>query len=413
MRIIRYYFLLFIICQDNFKAQIMWQLAPDTYTKWFLQMSDEFDGSRFDSTKWRSGYPWGRNVMNLDLLYLPQNILVDNGALSLITKKEKVSSSVNVWDIDEAYLTKYNKKLKSNNEYDFEYTGGALSSINKFKYGYFEIRFKANKERGIWPAFWLFGGEPNEEIDFYEGKGERGNQVHIDMHCPEGCDNYRGGFLNLKKNWGAWIKLNDELSEGWNIISGEWQPGYVKFFLNGTPIGYFSGNLKTSQYLIINSAVAKNGEAFKPGPDDKTVFPNAFMLDYVRVWNNIDSSILVNNTMFNFDLTANTIANNQLYSTQPKSKANFIYNKKVLDTELGFITLLPVGLNKYSLSIVGKKIGNVKIEITDLLNNNIISKFSLDDVTYYTMDLNHLPKSKYTVVIKVLGQILTCPISIN
>jgi hypothetical protein len=100
---------------------------------------------------------------------------------------------------------------------------------------------KQMKKKVFGQHFGYMEESPNEEIDFFELKGERDNQIHLDVHCPKGCEDFRGGFLNLKKNWGAWIKNNQSLADGWNIISGEWQPNYVKFFLNGQPIGYFEG----------------------------------------------------------------------------------------------------------------------------------------------------------------------------
>lgn len=387
------------------QAQIMWTVKKDTSEKWYLQFNDEFNANQLDESNWRSGYPWGTVIMNLDLIYKRDNLLFKNGLVEMVAKKEKTVAKVNEWDIDKNYLKKYNKSIIGNNEYEFDISSGAISSNRKFKYGFFEIRFKANNEKGVWPAFWLFGGEPNDEIDFYEGKGERGNQVHIDVHCPTGCDDYRGGFLNLKKNFGAWVKADQSLADGWNIISGEWQPNYVKFFLNGNPIGYFEGEFKSSQYLIVNSAVAKDKEAFKPGPDASTNWPNSFFVDYVRVWSKSDTVDFNRDNYLPYEHTPNTILNNNLYDAKPDGKVKFVYNKKVLSSELGTITMLPILYNKYSLSVQGLGLTKMQVDVYDRFDKKVAG-FGLDNVEYYIMDLSALPTGPYKVKIQVANQVL-------
>ncbi len=387
------------------KAQVMWQVKSESSQKWYLQDADEFSDPSKTYQFWKNGYPWGPFLMNLDLIYKEENALNVDGKLVLITKKETTIARVNDWDVDKNYLKKYNKTMGENNSYTFDYSGGALSSFKKFKYGYFEMRFKANKENGMWPAFWLFGGEPNEEIDFYEGKGDKNNYIHVDVHCPKGCDDYKGGFLNLQKNWGAWIKLNQGLDEGWNIISGEWQANYVKFFLNGQPIGYFEGEFKTAQNLIINSAVAKNNQAFNPGPDKTTTWPNEFYIDYVRIWNKEDTNYSYQNNYKIFENTAQTIENSNLYTTSPKGKVNFVYKKKELNAEQGTITLLPVFYNKYSLSIAGKKLNYVIVEVFDR-DNKKMAGYKLNNVEYYILDLSALDTGPYDIRVTVMGQTL-------
>lgn len=387
------------------QSQIMWTIKKDNSQKWYLQFDDEFNANELDQKNWRNGYPWGNVIMNLDLIYNPENLIFRDGMIEMIAKKEKVTATVNSWDIDQNYLKKYNKSLIGNNQYEFDYTSGAISSNRKFKYGYFEMRFKANNEKGVWPAFWLFGGEPNEEIDFYEGKGERENQVHIDVHCPKGCDDFKGGFLNLKKNYGAWVKADKSLGDGWNIISGEWQPNYIKFFLNGEPIGYFEGEFKTAQYLIVNSAIAKDNEAFKPGPDESTKWPNSFMVDYVRVWSQSDSMDVNRDNYLPYEYSGLSIKDNNLFDSKTSGKVKFVYNKKVLEKELGTITLLPVLYNKYSLSFQGYKFGKVQVDVFDRFNAKVAG-FGIENMEYYIMDLSALPTGPYKVKINVAGQTL-------
>ncbi|MBI3520699.1 MAG: glycoside hydrolase family 16 protein [Bacteroidetes bacterium] len=390
----------------NVKSQVMWQIKSNSSQKWYYQDGDEFNGQAIDETKWKFGMPWGSIAMSQDLAFTQNNIHTGNGLASFITKKENISAHIYDWEIKKDYLAKSGKKVVDG-KYDVDYTAGMISSKRKFRHGYFELRFKSNEEKGIWPAFWLFGGEPNEEIDFFELKGERENQIHVDVHCPKGCEDYKGGFLNLKKNWGAWIKTNQSLATGWNIISGEWEEGFVKFFLNGQPIGYFEGNFKSSQFLFINTSVAKNGEAFNPGPDESTKWPNSFDVDYVRVWSKEDTTYTTKDRYKLFEATPQTISNNDLFSTDLKRKVNFVYNTTELKGELGTITLLPVFYNKYSLSIAGKNLGNIQVEVMDKADKKVAGFDIPENTEYYILDLSTLPTGPYTIKLKVLNQELT------
>jgi beta-glucanase (GH16 family) len=395
---------LLLVITFNSQAQVMWQIKSDTTQKWYYQDGDEFNGYAINEEKWYLGMPWGNFTMIQDLYFSPENVVMKDGIVSFIAKNEKGIYPINEWEIKQDYLKKTGKKVVDG-KYEVEYTAGLISSKKRYKNGYFELRFKANSEKGIWPAFWLFGGEPNEEIDFFELKGERDNQLHLDVHCPKGCEDFKGGFLNLKKGWGAWLKTNQSLADGWNIISGEWQPNYVKFFLNGQPIGYFEGNFKTAQTLIINTSVAKDGEAFNPGPDEKTKWPNTFDVDYVRVWSKEDTIYDVKNKYKLFEYSPYTLDSLSLYQTQLKRKVNYVYDKKELNNELGTITLLPVFYNKYSLSISGKKLGKIQVDIIDRFNAKVAG-FKIENVEYNVMDLSALPTGPYKVKISLLNKIL-------
>ena len=397
-------FVFILLCSFVAHTQVMWQVKNTTSKKWYLQTSEEFSEDGLNTNLWKSGLPWGNYLYVYDILFKSENLEFKDGAMAFVTNKPSEPQPIIGENLDVDFLKKKNRFPDANGQYFYNYTSACITSLKQYKYGYFEMRFKANAETGTWPAFWLYGGNPNEEIDFYEGKGERDNQVHIDVHCPKGCEDSKGGFLNLKKNWGAWVKMNESLADGWNIISGEWEPNYVKFFLNGQPIGYFEGEFKTAQNLIINNGVSKNKEAFNPGPDASTKFPNSLLVDYVRVWSQEDTIYNLKDNYKLFQYTPNTISNNDLYQTKPKRNVNYVYDK-VLKEEEGTITLLPVFYNKYSLSIEGKKMGKIQVDVMDRFNTKVAG-FAMENAEYYVMDLSVLPTGPYDVKITVLNQTL-------
>lgn len=393
----------FMLLAASLQAQVMWQVQTDTVQKWFYMDGDEFNSYSLMLDKWHYGMPWGNMVMSQDLCFTNDNVVQSNGMVSFIAKQEKKNAPVQPYEIDKAYLAKTGKQVVDGH-YETDYTCGMISSLKKYKYGYFELRFKSNDNRGIWPAFWLYGGQPNEEIDFFELKGERRNQVHVDVHCPNGCDNYRGGFLNLQKNWGGWVNAKDNLADGWNIISGEWQPGYVKWFLNGEPIAYFKGDFKTAQNLFLNTSVAKNDGGFSPGPDDTTQWPNSFDVDYVRIWSREDTVVSrPKNDYTVFEKSTGTVDSLNLYKTSLKKKLKYVYNNKALCNDLGTVTLLPLGISKFGLSFEGKDLGPMKVEIYNRQQEKQMG-VTLENMKYYILDLPGLPSGMYTVVVHIKGR---------
>jgi len=106
-----------------------------------LIFADEFDGSALDDSKWNPCYPWGdqgcTNSGNAEEeWYLPGEILVENGLLRLRARENAVSGS---------------------DGKSYPYTSGMVSSHDRFSttYGYFEMRAKMPRGKGLWPAFWL------------------------------------------------------------------------------------------------------------------------------------------------------------------------------------------------------------------------------------------------------------------
>jgi len=122
------------------------------------------------------------------------------------------------------------------------------------------------------------------------------------------------------------------------------------------------------------------------------------------VWSQEDTIYNIKDKYKLFEYSSNSISNNDLYQTQQKKKVNFVYDKSLKEEE-GFITLLPVFYNKYSLSIAGKNLGKIQVDVLDRFGKKV-SEFPLENVEYYIMDLSALPTGPYDVKITVLNQTL-------
>ena len=394
-----------IICftwliQSNAQLKpVLFQLKTDTIIKWNYYFGDEFSKSEVNDEKWHMGYPWGGLSILEDEWADPANLKIENGILELYAKKTDELKKFPDWMIDSNAMRKYGKKL-IDGKYPLKFTGSAIWSKNPIRYGYFECRCRMPSGKGLWPAFWLYGGNPNDEIDFMELKGEREKEIHVDVHCPDRCDKGYPGFLGIKKNWGAWVKVTSSLNQDWNIISGIWMPGYVLFFVNGDPVAYFKGDFKNSMNVIANLAVAVDNGPFNPGPDDKTSFPAKMEVDYIRAWKvpeDPEFSIRKNPNV-DFDRTEKTIQESNSDVPKFKKVKPYMKNKKFMKKEMGFISFYPVNNKKYL--ITNNSSSNLSVIIKNSKGEKI--KEQIITKTYTPFDLNDF-KGKIIVEVRYLN----------
>jgi hypothetical protein len=149
--------------------------AQPNLTGWSVVYGDEFDlhyGASIDEDYWIPYYPYGARAATgvADKLYFKdENLLHTGNSLKILIKDEQTNAK-QFPDLPETYLVGYddNGDAIYNNYKDYIYTGGMIWSKKKFKYGYYEIKYKAPYDvPGMWPALWLWGNGV-EEIDILE-----------------------------------------------------------------------------------------------------------------------------------------------------------------------------------------------------------------------------------------------------
>ena len=405
-RFFLFYFFLFAI---NSFAQVKWNIHADTSFKWFYKSGDEFSSNEIDETKWIKSLPWSRNVVSSGCYYRDENTTSDSGYAYFKVDRYNKYEPLAEWELKDPHVKRHPEKQKANT-YLFEYSGGLIWSKIPFKYGQFEIRFKSPSGSGLWPAFWLYGGNTNYEIDFFELKGERNNQLHVDVHCPSGCSDYRSNFFDLSKGWGHWIKTTNCFNNDFNIISGIWNEDGISFYLNDNYLTYYKGKFDLNMNLTTGIGIAQNDGPFKPGEDKKTKFPSTFKVDYIRVWSDKDTIDDIKDKDPIFE-NSNSINNSIITRAFPKTKKTKNSKKNVYKNHKGSITLLPVFNTKYSLSVGGKNLGKIKVDVIDRFGSKVAG-FELENTEYYIMDLSTIATGTYTVKIKVSNQVLSQEITI-
>jgi beta-glucanase (GH16 family) len=340
-------------------AQLMLKPEGDSLITYYYRGGDEFSGTSLDGNMWNNGLGWTRVIMSQDLAFSPHNVEVEKGLLGLIANKEDSVYVLQPWEIDSTWLKKQKLALNGN-RFTTHYSAGCVITKEKFHYGLYEVRFRVEEGRGVWPAFWFYGGEKSEEIDAFELKGEKNNRIHVDTHCPDGCNNYKSGLF--KKNYGGWMRTLGKIDEGFLTMQLEWLPGEVRWYLNGSPVAYFKGRFDHPMNIYLNTSVAKNGGSFKPGPDDKTRWPNVFAVDYIRIYERalpgalevIDEfkhagqpELIVNSSLEESDLYPS------IHEVMPARHRGYMYNKKLFRQQPGMVRVNLDSDNKLKITLLG------------------------------------------------------------
>jgi len=227
-----------------------------------LVWSDEFDipgapnSSNWDYDIGTGSNGWGNNEAEY-YTNRPENIIVENGLLKIIPRKENYSGA--------------------------QYTSARILSKGKksFKYGRVEIRAKLPSGGGTWPALWLLGDDVSTagwpacgEIDMMEHAGNNLNKITCALHYPgHSGGNPDGGFT-----------ITTNATTEFHNYSIEWNASTIKFFVDTQLYYTFSNNssvpFNKNFFLIINCAMGGNyGGSIDPGFVSST-----FEIDYVRVF---------------------------------------------------------------------------------------------------------------------------------
>ncbi len=229
-----------------------------------LIWEENFNAAILDEKVWNyelgNGCPsicgWGNNELQL---YTKNNHLIKEGNLVI-------------------------KVLKEHNDY----TSTRITTKDKkeFQYGRIEARAKLPLGKGLWPAFWMLGSNISEvgwpkcgEIDILEYVGREPNKVFTSLHTQDSF----GNTINTKKTE---IK---GIEEGFHLYAIDWTKGKIEFFVDNQSVYTFSPEIKDEKtwpydqpfYFIINVAVGGN---FGGHDVDDTVFPQEFLIDYIKVY---------------------------------------------------------------------------------------------------------------------------------
>jgi beta-glucanase (GH16 family) len=242
---------------------------------WELVWSDEFDGAAGespDASKWVFDIGTGQGGWgNQELQYYtnrPENVSMDGeGNLVITARSESFSGS--------AFTS---ARIKTQGLFDQQY-------------GRFEARLRTPYGPGMWPAFWMLGTNIESvawpqcgEIDIMELRGQEPDIIHGTIHGP----GYSGGNPITKK----YALINNRFDVDYHIFAIEWDAEKIDFYVDNflyqriSP-GDAKGEWVFDQpfFILLNVAVGGNYVGF---PTPQTVFPQKMIIDYVRVYREVN-----------------------------------------------------------------------------------------------------------------------------
>jgi beta-glucanase (GH16 family) len=247
--------------------------SDETDRSYELVWEDDFEGAAGtlpDASKWTYDIGTGENGWgNQELQYYtnqPENVSMDGEGNLVITA------------IDEPFQGS-------------TYTSARIKTQGLFAqtYGKFEARIKTPFGQGLWPAFWMLGGDITSvgwpqcgEIDILELRGQQPTIVHGSIHGP----GYSGGNAITA----SYSKENVRFDTDFHVFTVEWGVDFIDFFVDGqlfqqiTPANLPPGAewvYDHDFFLILNVAV---GGAFVGSVSPTTPFPQTMIIDYVRVY---------------------------------------------------------------------------------------------------------------------------------
>ncbi|MDB5274426.1 MAG: Glucan endo,3-beta-D-glucosidase [Chitinophagaceae bacterium] len=237
-----------------------------------LVWSDEFNQATLNTADWNydtGGGGYGNNELE-NYTSRSQNIGLSSGNLVITALKED-------------YQTEH-------------YTSAKINTYGKqhFTYGRMEARIKLPSTQGLWPAFWMmpedsyYGSWPQSgEIDIMEEKGSDPTTDYGTIHY--GTDAGAG-----HKYKGGTYSGSVDLSLDFHIYAVEWKPDTISWYIDDvnyytvtkTDLGTSNWPFDKDFFIILNLAVGGN---FGGDPNASTVFPQTMEVDYVRVYNNVNT----------------------------------------------------------------------------------------------------------------------------
>lgn len=144
------------------------------------------------------------------------------------------------------------------------------------RYGYWELRARLPKGKGIWPAFWLVGETHDfwDEVDVFEVLGHEPDRIYLTTHLHKG-----GGTDGVEAERKEVRGI--DTSDGFHVYGMEIKPGELVYSIDHREVLRVPHSLEKPMYAIINLAV---GGAWPGNPGETTEFPAIMEIDYLRIY---------------------------------------------------------------------------------------------------------------------------------
>ncbi len=168
-----------------------------------------------------------------------------------------------------------------------DYASGMLYSQPAFQqtYGYFEIRAKMPRGRGLWPAFWLVPADQSwpPEIDVFEVHGHLLEGYWATVHMTPQANRFTHRWQDKLSETSQFRIHTPDLSLDFHDYGVEWNPKEIIWTFDGQQVAQIPtpAELHKPMSMIVNLAV---GGTWPGPPDASTVFPSALQVQHIRAY---------------------------------------------------------------------------------------------------------------------------------
>lgn len=170
---------------------------------------------------------------------------------------------------------------------DGKWRSGLLASVdaagNGFsqQYGYFEIRTRLPRGKGVWPSFWLIGvnrvrdKQYTAEIDVFEHQGHHPSRFTSAIHAVD-----RLNRKSLAEGWNRTQVDGTILSDRFNTFGVLVDAEQIRFYFNRREVWQYPTPEihRQPMFLLLNLGL---GSGFRI---DETPSPSFMHVDYVKAW---------------------------------------------------------------------------------------------------------------------------------
>lgn len=239
-----------------------------------ILFDDDFDKVSWegDNRKWNIGEPWGAfHPDHLNKYFCPPKLGTNSCAIFYI-------------EYDPKTFTLYNDEVK------IPYKASWLNTAKTFvqQYGRFECRMTLPIEKGVWPAFWLWGPTHPPEIDVIEAYGRDTGESVVYQEINVHWRIYSGAHRHAVP-WKIKIDdYNEGLRDRFHEFAMEWNKDGIYIYTDGILVYQFTNKKVLEKmynkeyikpFMLINHNITSHVDG-----SEKDKYYSEFKVDYVRAY---------------------------------------------------------------------------------------------------------------------------------
>ncbi|MDD3927780.1 MAG: glycoside hydrolase family 16 protein [bacterium] len=270
---------------DTDRMKHIESLLP-TGKSWKLVWNDEFDGETLDRSKWD---------FRLHIMQQRHKTFVDDAA----ELDGKGNLLLKLYEKDGHF---YSSHLQTGSNY-MDRPGGTYGKFkwpiakietpkSMHKYGYYEIRCKLPTQPGWWAAFWLQSptigatldpAESGVEVDIMENFTRDGIVLH---------NNHWNGYSSDHASAQSGPRKLEDTPDGFHVFGLDWsRNGYV-YYIDGKESWRVNEPVShREQFILVSTECMGYRDGDSPSAElKKAVLPDYFIVDYVRVFDEIEQA---------------------------------------------------------------------------------------------------------------------------